>query len=103
MKEMETITNMEFLKNMTNSDKFLDHNVEECGQCYYNKLCADVAKDMMLAIEKGEKDADKDIVKRWAAEIRKRWEESKYFKLYVDELKAKRDPRKAFDEKGWIL
>ena len=25
-----------FLELMTNSDKFLDHNIEECGKCYYN-------------------------------------------------------------------
>lgn len=100
---INTISDMEFLKNMSEHDRMLDHNIEECGQCYYNKLCASVARDMMVLIEKGEKDADKDIVKRWEAELHKRWEESKYFKLYVEELKMKRDPRKAFEEKGWIL
>lgn len=100
---MDTITDMEFLKNMTGQDRMLDHDIEECGQCYWNKISADVARYMMLAIEKGEKDPDKDIVKRWAAEQHRRWEESKYFKLYVEELKAKRDPKKAFEDRGWIL
>lgn len=100
---LDTISDMEFLENMTHSDRMLDHSIEECGQCYYNKLCADVARDMMSLIEKGEKDADKNIVKRWVAEQHKRWEEGKYFKLYVEELKAKRDPIKAFEEKEWIV
>ncbi|MBZ5529596.1 MAG: hypothetical protein LAN71_17075 [Acidobacteriia bacterium] len=100
---LDTITEIEFLKNMTGQDKMLDHSIEECGQCYYNKLCANVARDMMVLIEKGEKDADKDIIKRWSAELHKRWEEGKFFKLYEEERKAKRDPKKAFEEKGWIL
>lgn len=100
---LDTLFYTEFLQNMTHTDRILEHDIEECGICYYNRLCANVARDMISAIEKGEKDADKDIVKRWETELHKRWEESKYFKLYEEERKAKRDPKKAFEERGWIL
>jgi hypothetical protein len=97
------VSDTEFLKSMAKAGNLLDHNVEICGQCYYNKLCSDVAREMLISIEKGEDGADKDIVKRWDNEHHKRWEESKYYKLYVEELRERRDPRKAFDERGWIM
>ncbi len=85
-----------FLELMTNSDKFLDHNIEECGQCYYNFLSAKIAREM---IESG---VIEDAVKRWSEEHEKRWKESKYYKLWVDETNAGRDPKIAFEERNWI-
>lgn len=85
-----------FLDLMTNSDKFLDHNIEECGQCYYNFLSAKIAREM---IESGD---IKDAVKHWSEEHEKRWKESKYYKLWADETNAGRDPKIAFEERNWI-
>ena len=42
-----------------------------------------------------------DVVSKWAAEARRRWENSKFFKLWQEEKKAGRDPHKAFEERGW--
>jgi hypothetical protein len=41
-----------------------------------------------------------DVVSKWAEEARRRWEDSKFFKLWQDEQKAGRDPRKAFQDRG---
>ena len=36
-----------------------------------------------------------------AVETRRRWQDSKFFKLWERERKAGRDPRKAFEDRGW--
>src|SRR5690242_19840594 len=36
-----------------------------------------------------------DVVSKWTAETRRRWENSKFFKLWQKERKAGRDPKKA--------
>ena len=74
------------------SDELVDHDGKTCGQCYYTILGAEVAREM---IEAGQYE---DVVSKWAAETKRRWEKSKFFKLWEKE-KAGRDPRKAF--KGW--
>lgn len=90
------ITDIELLENMSKQDKYLDHNIEECGQCYFQYIMAQVAKEML---EKG--DTNGDVSKRWHDELHKRWEESKYYQLWIAEIKEKRDPHKAFEERGW--
>jgi hypothetical protein len=42
-----------------------------------------------------------DVVSKWAAEHKRRWEKSKFFKLWQEEQKAGRDPHQAFQERGW--
>jgi hypothetical protein len=42
-----------------------------------------------------------DLVSKWAAEHKRRGEKTKFFKLWLKEKKAGRDPRKAFKEQGW--
>ena len=66
-----------------------------CGQCHYQILGAEVAREM---IEAGEYE---DVVSKWAAEHKRRWKKSKFFKLWEKEKKAVRDPRKAFMDRGW--
>lgn len=85
-----------FLELMANSDKLLDHDIEECGKCYYNSLSGKIARELL---ESGD---IKDAVKRWGDEHDKRWKESKYYKLWIDEINAGRDPRKAFEERKWL-
>ena len=41
------------------------------------------------------------VVSKWAAEARRRWEKSKFFKLWSKERKVGRDPHKAFTARGW--
>lgn len=89
------ISDQDFLERMARSDALVDHDGTTCGQCHNLILGAQVAREM---IEAG---AYEDVVKKWAAETRRRWEQSKFFKLWEQEQKAGRDPRKAFQDRGW--
>jgi hypothetical protein len=89
------ISDQDFLERMALSDELVDHDRTTCGQCHYAILGADVAREM---IEAGEYE---DVVSKWAAETKRRWEKSKFFKLWEKEKKAGRDPRKAFKDRGW--
>jgi hypothetical protein len=89
------ISDQDFLERMARSDAVVDHDGETCGMCHNIILGAQVAREMLAAGEY------EDVVSKWATEARRRWEESKFFKLWQEELKAGRDPHKAFEERGW--
>jgi hypothetical protein len=89
------ISDQDFLERMSRSDELADHDGETCGRCYYSILGAEVAREL---IEAGEYE---DVVGKWAAETKQRWEKSKFFKLWETEKKAGRDPHKAFKDRGW--
>ena len=89
------IGDQDFLERMARSDALVDHDGETCGMCHNIILGAQVAREM---IEAGEYE---DVVSKWADEARRRWEESKFFKLWQEEKRAGRDPKKAFEERGW--
>jgi hypothetical protein len=89
------ISDQDFLERMARSDELVDHDGKTCGQCHYTILGADVARKM---IEAGEYE---DVVSKWAAETKRRWEKTKFVKLWEKEKKAGRDPRKAFKDRGW--
>jgi hypothetical protein len=42
-----------------------------------------------------------ELRRKWAAELKRRWEKCKFFKLWEKEKKVGRDPLKAFNERGW--
>ena len=89
------ISDQEFLERMAHSDELVDHDGTTCGQCHYAILGAEVAREMIEAEEY------EDVVSKWAAEHKRRWEKSKFFKLWEKEKKAGRDPHKAFKDRGW--
>jgi hypothetical protein len=89
------ISDQDFLERMARSDDLVDHDGETCGMCHNMILGAQVAREM---IEAGEYE---DVVSKWAAENKRRWEQSKFFKLWQEEQKAGRDPHKAFEDRGW--
>ena len=89
------ISDQDFLERMARSDELVDHDGTTCGQCHHMILGAQVAREM---IEAGEYE---DVVKKWAAKTKRRWEQSKFFKLWEKEKKAGRDTRKAFQDRGW--
>jgi hypothetical protein len=89
------ISDQDFLQRMARSDDLVDHDGETCGMCHNIILGAQVAREM---IEAGEYE---DVVSKWAAETRRRWENSKFFQLWQQEQKAGRDPHQAFEERGW--
>jgi len=85
----------DFLERMARSDELADHDGEACGQCCHLILGAEVAREM---VEVGEYE---DVVSKWAAETQRRWQASKFYKLWREETEAGRDPRKAFEDRGW--
>src|SRR5262249_52976342 len=89
------ISDQDFLERMARSDELVDHDGETCGMCHNIILGAQVAREM---IEAGEYE---DVVGKWATEARRRWEDSKFFKLWQAEQKAGRDPHQAFQDRGW--
>ena len=89
------ISDQNFLESMSRSDDLVDHDGETCGMCHNIILGAQVAREM---IESGEYE---DVVGKWAAETQRRWQKSKFFKLWQQEPQAGRDPHKAFEERGW--
>ena len=89
------ISDQDFLERMARSDELADHDGTTCGQCHYQILGAEVAREM---IEAGEYE---EVVSKWAAEHKRRWEKSKFVKLWEKEKRAGRDPRKAFKDRGW--
>ena len=89
------ISDRDFLERMARSDELVDHDGETCGLCHNIILGARLAREML---EAGEYE---DVVSKWANEARRRWEQSKFFKLWEKGTKAGRDPRKAFKERGW--
>jgi hypothetical protein len=90
------ISDQDFLERMARSDELADHDGTTCGQCQYQILGAEIARGM---IEAGDYE---DVVSRWAAEHKRRWQKSKFFNLWAKEEKVGRDPRKAFKERGWM-
>ena len=89
------ISDQDFLERMARSDELVDHDGETCGLCHNMILGAQVAREMLAAGEY------EDVVSQWAEEARRRWEDSKFFKLLQEEVKAGRDPHKAFKDRGW--
>ena len=89
------MSDQDFLERMARSDDLADHDGETCGMCHNMILGAQVAREMLAAGE------CEDMVSQWAEETRRRWENSKFFKLWQEEQKAGRDPHKAFEERGW--
>jgi hypothetical protein len=69
------ISDQDFLERMARSDELVDHDGQTCGMCHNMILGAQVAREM---IEAGEYE---DVVSKWATEARRRWEQSKFFKL----------------------
>jgi len=89
------ISDQDFLERMACSDDLVDHDGETCGMCHNMILGAQVAREM---IEAGEYE---DVVSKWAEEAWRRWENSKFFKLWQEEKNAGRDPHQAFEDRGW--
>jgi hypothetical protein len=90
-----SLGDQDFLERMARSDRLLDHDVETCGMCYNVQLGAQVARELL---EAGEYE---DVVVKWSDETRRRWEDSKFFKLWQAEKEAGRDPHRAFKDRGW--
>jgi hypothetical protein len=89
------ISDQEFLERMARSDRAIGNEWETDGMSCHIRIGAQVAREML---EAGEYE---DVVSKWAAEDQRRWRETKFFKLWQEEVQAGRDPHKAFEEHGW--
>lgn len=89
------ISDQDFLERMARSDDLVDHDGETCGKCHNLILGGQIAREMIEAGEYA------DVVSTWATEARRRWENSKFYQLWQEELKAGRDPHQAFKDRGW--
>jgi hypothetical protein len=76
------ISDQGFLERLARGDRTLDHDGETCGMCCNMMIGAQVAREMLQAGEY------EDVVSKWAAEARQRWEKTKFFKLWQREQKA---------------
>jgi hypothetical protein len=90
------MTNRELLQAQADGCSSLDHDPDVCGTCAYRQLFGIVAAEMLREIEIGEPD-----FAEWAARIDARWKDSKFVKLWTEESSAGRDPRAAFEKRGW--
>jgi hypothetical protein len=91
-----TLSDREFLESMARKDRLIDHE-DNCGHCYTLVCMAEAARYLLAEGE------ILDGIAKWNEEFTRRWHDSKYFKLYQAELKAGRDPKKAFKERAWEM
>lgn len=87
-------TDQEFLESMSRCDELVDHQ-DNCGHCYMQIVMAEVAREL---VKRGN-----GTLAEWDDEVKRRWQEGKYFKLYEEERVAGRDPHIAFEERGWEM
>lgn len=64
-------------------------------------MCHNIILGALVAREMIEASEYEDVACKWADEAQRRWENSKFFKLWQEEKKAGRDPHQAFQERGW--
>lgn len=91
------LSDQDFLHSMSTSDSLVDHE-DNCGMCEHQRIMAQVARDMLAAGEKGDKS---DVIAKWSNETHKRWNDTKYVKLWQEAVAAGQDPHKVFEERGW--
>lgn len=63
--------------------------------CHNIIIGAQVARELIKAGEY------EDVVSKWAAEARRRWENSKFVQLRQQEKQAGRDLHQAFQDRRW--
>jgi len=90
------MTKREVLKLHVDGLSSLDCDPEICGVCAFRKVQGEVAAEILREVEVGEPDFDE-----WTERSSKRWDESKFVKLWRDEQAAGRDPAEAFKARGW--
>lgn len=96
----EERTGRDFLESMSQCDELLDHE-DGCGLCHHRVLDAEAAKEILASYPADVDIPLKEVVGKWCDLSTKKWQDSKYFKLWQEEKAAGRDPHKAFEERGW--
>ena len=88
----------EFLHKMSKLDQIMDHDPETCGNCYYQYIMSEIAREML---GKSEGMDDEVSILVWADELDKRWKDSKFYKLYKKCQEDGLDVDKEFASRGW--
>ena len=94
-----TVKDREFLEQMSRMDDLAEHPDALtpsgcCGHCATQIAMASAARQLL------EQDG---TIFQWSDLFRSIWQNSKYYKLYQEELAAGRNPQEAFAAKGWEL
>lgn len=89
-------TSVEVLESMSSMDDCLDHDVEVCGHCMTRRIMAECAREILV-------EPPSDSLHVWDKAWRERWDDTKFMRLYNEEVQAGRDPKQAFDAKGWEM
>ena len=92
-------TGRDFLESMIFCGSVVDHQ-DDCGHCGRQLTDAAAAREILDEYGDGEIPMQ-EAVTRWADRADQMWHESKYYKLWKEEEAAGRDPKKAFEERGW--
>jgi hypothetical protein len=82
----------QFLESMAQTDSLVDHE-DDCGQCEHQRIMGQVARDLLAE--------GNHSIAAWDKEAKRRWQETKYFKLWQQAKKDGKDPHEVFAEKGW--
>ncbi len=90
-----SVSDQEFLERMARSAEFVIEDRETCGIACKMLIEADVARELLDAGEY------EDVRRKWSAESWRRWQDSKFFKLWQQEQQAGRNPHQAFQDRGW--
>ncbi len=90
------MSDQDFLERMARSDRLVYGDGETDGMSCRMLIDAQVARE-----DAGGFGEYEDVRSKWAYGIRRRWQNTKFFKLRQEEQKAGRDPHKAFRERGW--
>lgn len=88
------MTDKQFLESMSQSDSLVDHE-DGCGMCEHQRIMAQVAREMLAAGN------TEDAISKWSDETHRRWNDTKYVKLWQEAVAAGRDPHEVFEERGW--
>lgn len=83
----------QFMEVYAHNEDFIDHDVEECGLCCNRAIMGEVSREFLDA-------GNLDFV-ALHEEITRRWQDTKFFKLWQEERAAGRDPEVAFAQRGW--
>jgi len=93
-RDRELIESMARADDVLTSDERSPDHMSKCGNCTYQWLMAEVAREFAAA--------ERWDVRAWIDEVARRWDATEFVRLWTAETEAGRDPRAAFEARGWI-
>jgi hypothetical protein len=92
----------DLLQSLCRSDTPLLHcdNREDCGICTQRKIGAEVGKELLEEHRQKPLDAV-DAARRWSDECQRRFEQTKFWKLWQECKAQGLKPEEEFAKRGW--